>query len=133
MSNYFTSQIEMTEETCWVCGIHFAMPSRWAEKRKQDGKGFKCPAGCGLRYVDKTVEDELREKLEMKERSLTHARQLAERLKRKNSALRGAHTRTKNRIANGVCPCCKRHFMNLHRHMKGQHPEYAVEEEKVEK
>lgn len=130
MSNYFTSQIEMKEETCWICGIHFAMPTRWAKRRRENGKGFQCPAGCRLKYVDKTVENQLREELEMKERALAHSRSRAERLERSNSALRGAHTRTKKRIANGVCPCCKRNFKNLHRHMKGQHPEYAVEEEK---
>lgn len=33
----------------------------------------------------------------------------------------------KNRVANGVCPCCNRHFENLERHMKGQHPDFQPE------
>jgi len=36
-----------------------------------------------------------------------------------------AKTRIKNRIANGVCPCCQRTFQNLGRHMKSQHPNYV--------
>jgi hypothetical protein len=28
-------------------------------------------------------------------------------------------------VKHGVCPCCKRTFENLARHMKGQHPTFA--------
>lgn len=39
------------------------------------------------------------------------------------NAVKSAKARLKNRIKNGVCPCCKRHFVNVERHMKSQHPE----------
>lgn len=38
---------------------------------------------------------------------------------------KGVVTRTRNRIANGVCPCCDRSFTNLQRHMASKHPDYA--------
>jgi hypothetical protein len=37
-------------------------------------------------------------------------------------------TKLKQRVANGVCPCCHRSFVNLHRHMAGQHPDYTKEQ-----
>ena len=40
-------------------------------------------------------------------------------------ATKGVVTKIRRRVANGVCPCCKRHFVNLKRHMSGQHPEFA--------
>lgn len=41
---------------------------------------------------------------------------------RQLSAARGQVTRIKNRVGNGVCPCCNRSFGNLHRHMQTKHP-----------
>ncbi len=45
--------------------------------------------------------------------------------RRKAAAARGQLTKTKKRIAKGICPCCNRSFVNLERHMTGQHPDYA--------
>lgn len=45
-------------------------------------------------------------------------------VERSLTAHKGHTTRLKNRIAAGVCPCCQRTFVNLARHMKGQHPNY---------
>ena len=50
MSFTTTQTIRMIHETCWVCGIAFAMPKGWSDRRKENGKNFHCPAGCSLRY-----------------------------------------------------------------------------------
>jgi hypothetical protein len=42
--------------------------------------------------------------------------------RRQLSASRGQVTKIKNRVGNGVCPCCDRSFTNLRRHMSTQHP-----------
>lgn len=42
-----------------------------------------------------------------------------------DSFVKGAHQRTKNRVAKGVCPCCNRSFTNLAKHMAGQHPDFG--------
>lgn len=41
---------------------------------------------------------------------------------------KAAHTRTKNRIAKGVCPCCSRTFLDLQRHMQTKHPDFTKQE-----
>lgn len=49
--------------------------------------------------------------------------------KRKQLEVRkGLLTRMKNRVGNGVCPCCNRHFKNLQGHMKTKHPEFKDSE-----
>lgn len=48
------------------------------------------------------------------------------RLEHKIRAEKGAKTKLKKRIAKGACPCCNRHFVNLQRHIEGQHPEYPA-------
>jgi len=45
--------------------------------------------------------------------------------KRQKAAAKGQLTKTKRRVANGVCPCCNRTFADLSAHMHGQHPEYG--------
>lgn len=40
-------------------------------------------------------------------------------------------TKTRKRIANGVCPCCHRTFQNLARHMAGQHPAYEESDQEA--
>lgn len=37
-------------------------------------------------------------------------------------------TRTRNRIAAGVCPCCNRTFQNLADHMRTLHADYVAAE-----
>jgi chemotaxis response regulator CheB len=44
---------------------------------------------------------------------------------REHSATRAQLTKTKKRVANGVCPCCNRTFKQLARHMKAKHPEFV--------
>lgn len=45
--------------------------------------------------------------------------------RRAHAATKGQLTKTRKRVAGGVCPCCNRSFVNLGRHMAGQHPDYA--------
>jgi hypothetical protein len=37
-------------------------------------------------------------------------------------------TKLRKRVANGVCPCCKRKFSNVVLHMRQEHPEYPASE-----
>jgi DNA repair exonuclease SbcCD ATPase subunit len=64
------------------------------------------------------------------------ARQRLEELRRvalkdaEHSAIERRKTQTrmrnlKARIKNGICPCCKRSFVQLARHMATKHPEYG--------
>ena len=56
---------------------------------------------------------------------LEWSRSSARAAERSNRALRGHLTRQRKRAAAGMCPCCRRTFENVARHMESQHPGYG--------
>lgn len=121
--------------TCANCGMTFAMPERYLRKLRQEGGAFYCPAGHSQHFRESEVK-KLTKQLETAERQtkLVQGYYQAEQNDHEHTrnrlrATKGQLTKTKKRVANGVCPCCNRTFANLHRHMAGQHPEYVEQEE----
>jgi hypothetical protein len=115
--------------TCPVCGIGHAIPQDLNTQAKRHRTGVHCPLGHTWIYT-KSVEQDLAEAkrdAEYYKRRLSGEREDHGRTRRRLSATQGVVTRTKKRIAAGVCPCCKRTFQQLARHMAGQHPDYAAE------
>jgi hypothetical protein len=51
-----------------------------------------------------------------------------DRERKSHAATKGHLTRTKKRAASGVCPCCRRSFKQLRRHMQNKHPVYLAEQ-----
>lgn len=49
-------------------------------------------------------------------------------LERQRDDLKRAHQKMRERVGNGVCPCCDRTFQNFMDHMKTQHPEFGKEQ-----
>ncbi|MFZ5785500.1 MAG: hypothetical protein ACOY3Y_03565 [Acidobacteriota bacterium] len=121
-------------EDCCECGIYFAMPRDFQERRRFDGKNFFCPAGHPQHYTEPEKAKLERQLKQAEDRAAReagwrrHAESTAHHAERRRRALQGVVTRTKRRIAAGVCPCCKRHFQNLEDHMKSRHPKYAHDE-----
>lgn len=135
----------LTIESCCVCGIAFAMPEEYREKRLQDHQNFYCPNGHSQHFTGesdadraKKLEKELaaeRKQRQQVERSRDQWKDYADNVveerdqaKKDLRTTRTQLTKTKKRLANGVCPCCNRHFTNLERHMHAKHPEYAPAE-----
>jgi hypothetical protein len=134
----FTGEIVVT--TCW-CGIRHGVPRELYDFQKrqhnngQKQQGIYCPLGHYWEFSGKGEAERLREEKERlervtaaKERSLEIVREQRDRAQRSNAALRGVVTKTKRRIGNGTCPCCNRHFSNVERHMKSQHPQFAADD-----
>lgn len=116
---------------CWNCGVHYAMPSYLREKRREDGDRFWCPNGH-IAVFTETAVAKLQRKLDKEREALERSRENADFWRdqhdgseRRLSATRGVVTRIKNRISKGICPCCKRSFANLRKHMCTKHPNYA--------
>lgn len=116
---------------CASCGLVFAIPKTMEARRRKDGIAFYCPNGHSNRWFE-TEEDRQRKRAEAAARSLTWEKQRRDQAEAEAKHMRsvaaghkGAHQRTKNRIAKGVCPCCNRQFVNLERHMQGQHPNFG--------
>lgn len=120
----FTS-VQLEPISCYSCGVIFGMPAEMDRDRRQDRKSFWCPNGHAQSYIGKTEAEKERERAQKaEERSAALIAQLDQE-RASHSATKGQLTKTKKRIANGVCPCCHRSFVQLARHMKGQHPKYT--------
>jgi hypothetical protein len=120
--------VELTPITCGGCGITFGLPTRVYEARRQDHRNFWCPNGCVRRYVGETEEEKLRRRLKFEQNRRESAEREAEFAERRRRAAKGQVTRMKHRIAHGVCPCCRRTFVNLQRHMATKHPDFEATE-----
>jgi len=106
--------------------------------RFHDGKlvdPIYCPVGHRW-YPKGTPEvEKLKERLLAQEGQTLREQQRHDQTKaelreteQRRRAEKAAKTRIKNRVANGVCPCCRRSFSNLANHMKNQHPDFKAKD-----
>jgi len=125
-----------TQTVCCTCGVLFCMPESLIKNRREDGTTFYCPNGHTMTFGNaiKREADKLREELAAQARWLeasradvVRQRERREAAERQAAAARGQVTKLKNRVGNGVCPCCNRTFTNLQRHMHTKHPGFANE------
>ncbi len=115
-------------EICCACGTAFAMEETlYRNLLRRKGETFFCPNGHPQSYTGEPIEkkyEKIKRALENETTSREWWQEEAEKKARSLSATKGQLTKTKNRIAKGVCPCCNRQFINLQRHMETKHPEY---------
>ncbi len=134
----YDSVIEMETIVCYKCAIPFAVPSNYKRYLKESQDNFYCPNGHQQAYAKSTsqilkekiarLESEKQEEKERLQRVIKFKESQVVQKTKETIALKSKHTKFKNRIANGVCPCCNRTFQNLHEHMKSQHPEFKPKE-----
>ncbi len=117
-------ETSLVAETCWSCGMTWAMPWGWARKQSEKGNSFYCPRGCNLTYGESEIE-KVQQQLASQIESTRFANRRLESEQNSHRATKGHLTRQKKRAAAGVCPCCNRTFNQLSRHMKSKHPNYA--------
>ncbi len=111
------------------CGTPIAMPRQIYESFLADRtQYFHCCFGHPQHFTGPTEAEKLKGQLEIKERSLEWGRARVKRAEKQVSVFKGKVTRIKNRVGNGVCPCCNRTFQNLMAHMQTKHPGYSKEE-----
>lgn len=120
----YTATVRLVNVTCW-CSIPFAIPqSLYNQAQGPNHTTFYCPAGHSCSYGNNEF-DRTKENLAWYEKALTRSQESESATARQLAAQKGVTTKLKKRIAAGVCPCCNRQFQNLHRHMAGQHPDFA--------
>lgn len=108
---------------CCTCGVPVSIPQEIRRQRQENGESYYCCNGHAMVTRQSDVQ-KLKAELAEKERSLAAAKARADMAEASARAHKGKVTEMKNRIANGVCPCCKRSFQNLRRHMTTKHPEF---------
>jgi hypothetical protein len=122
----YTGQLVTT--SCW-CGIRVAVPEELYDLAQRNGQHIYCPVGHQFVFGDTTTAQLKQAKARLAEARQREAatRDLLRAEERSHTATKGHVTRAKkqlSRIGNGVCPCCKRHFTNVERHMASKHPEF---------
>lgn len=115
---------------CW-CGLSHAIPKSLHRMAVENQKSVFCPLGHSWSIRESEV-DRLKKRLSLEERKLCgelarhdQTREELRATERRRQAQKAATTRLVNRVSRGVCPCCKRSFGDLRRHMKTKHPHYA--------
>ena len=106
---------------CPDCGVVYGITEDYRARRCVDGEAWYCPNGHHIVSNNTTIEQnhELREKnLDLRAR-LDQAEADAAAKKREVA-------RMKRRAKNGLCPCCRRHFMNVQRHISNKHPDFTA-------
>lgn len=133
---YVETRVHVIE--CAACSIDFGIGDDFMRRRREDHATFYCPNGHSNVYREDNEAQTLRKQLaraneraRVASESERFFREKAAHERRSAAATRGHLTRLRNRIANGVCPCCTRSFDNVRRHIAGQHPDWAAEHPEV--
>ena len=124
------TQTELEIDECCVCGGWHALPKRIRDHCYQNGGTWYCPNGHKIGWPKGTLKKKLEQeqrRREMAEHRAKAEAENAEHERRRASSYKGKLTSMKKRAAAGVCPCCKRTFKQLSRHMKCKHPEYEAD------
>ena len=122
---------------CYTCGVPFGITAKMHRRVVVEARGVVyCPAcGCKTCWRESVADVQIKRLKQQLQTADTRANtanrhahlveQRADGVERRLSATKGVVTRMKNRVSRGICPCCKRHFTNLERHMDTKHPSYA--------
>lgn len=126
MATTFTESVTLERLSCGSCGGVFALNYEVLQHARNNAGGYNCPY-CRERWSwTKTEAQRLREQLEQAQRELRQEKcnVMTERQMRESVELENNRLGKKlKRVHKGTCPCCKRHFENLQRHMETKHPE----------
>jgi hypothetical protein len=119
--------------SCW-CGIAHAIPDElfgFAQRQRDEGReqtNIYCPLGHKWVFAGEGKVERMQRQLEQSEQRRRATADLLAHEERSHAATKGHLTRTKRRVAHGVCPCCNRTFKQLERHMASQHPEFFAKQ-----
>lgn len=130
MADTLTYTGELLTMTCW-CGMRHAVPAelcRQQQRAHANGRSevvIYCPLGHSHIPAGEPEVERLRRTIALE--SEARARVVAERDQADASAraYKGAATRARKRAAAATCPCCKRSFVQLRRHLETKHPDYT--------
>lgn len=133
MTGTLTYTGTLTIVACW-CGIEHAIPADlYRHAKASRDNAVHCPLGHKW-VVRKSAADEEREKRQAAEQravrlqaEVDRAEAAAEHQRNVANGYKGALAKSKKRAAKGVCPVpgCKRHFVDVERHIASKHPDYA--------
>lgn len=117
-------EIGMYTFDCPSCGVAVGLAKSYIAERRGDKRNFYCPNGHVMSYR-KSESDLLKEKLASAQREAQRYQHDAIKAESEKLKVVSQYKRIRDRVMNGVCPCCNRTFQNLANHMKTQHPDFG--------
>jgi len=138
MNTTFVANTQLTTINC-SCGGVYAIQEKFRLDKKEEGSSWTCPyCRTWWGYANNGTNAQLKREIEEKDKEIARQKANAEywhdrkqeaqaeaaHFRKSRDGVRGALARTRNRIGNGVCPCCNRSFSELLRHMETKHPDY---------
>lgn len=123
MSAVFKYEQELEATSCCVCGIQFGVPHYFISNARKNAGSLYCPNGHCLGWSE-TEAEKLRKQLEAERNRAEFWKREADAAKQQEKTAKAVTGKLKKKMArveNGVCPECKRHFVNVERHMKSKH------------
>lgn len=121
---------------CAQCKEPFVLHPETEATLRRSSQTFHCPWGHPQSFRQgpsdadllRKERDTLKQQMAQRDDTIRAERAWREAAQNQARAYKGVATRVKNRVSQGVCPCCNRTFANLHRHMAGQHPTFASDD-----
>lgn len=113
--------------SCVHCQFPFGVPDRADEHWRKSKRTFYCPQCRGSQgYYGKSEKEK---RLEEAERRLEQEQIRASDAEQKAIRMSRQYSRVRDRVKNGVCPCCNRTFDNVARHMASKHKDWGTTEQ----
>jgi len=128
MSTVFTNRTTFVVFACARCSLEFALTREFEGQRRAKRDLFYCPAGHPQWFpgeADETKIQRLASQLDIERSRVERTRKQLDYAQRATKAQGTRLKKVKERVSNGVCPCCQRTFQNLQRHMHTKHPSYG--------
>jgi hypothetical protein len=128
-----TVVVTLARIACGKCGGVYAISERYHQERQNNGGGWYCPY-CRVEwgfFGETAVQRAQRERDAARaeanrqfERARIAARERDHHWTERKK-LQTRHSHLRQRVKNGVCPCCHRHFRNVEDHIKTKHPTFT--------
>lgn len=117
--------VEYTHTSCLTCGVTIPIEKSHKEALVRSQVNYFCINGHSQHFIAETEESKLKKQLAAEKIKRETAEREAQYQKEQREREAKKFERHKKRVANGVCPCCNRTFVNLMRHMKTKHPDHV--------
>jgi DNA-binding XRE family transcriptional regulator len=117
----FIESVTLETTVCYKCACLFAWPAELRKRRLDDRNSFWCPNGHEQHFTGKSEAEKLRDEVQRQKQMREAEEARRRRIEAERDQVSRAHHRMRERVMNGVCPCCNRTFQNLMRHMKTEH------------
>jgi hypothetical protein len=113
---------------CIRCGVPIVMPRVRETELRRSHENFFCVNGHPQHWPAQSDLEKAHAELELEKKRHEWTKQSLKTAEHTRSVVQGKLSAMKERVANGVCPCCRRNFVNLQRHMLSKHPHFREEE-----